>query len=295
MSVSVEKFNLGSILGQISNGGSASSGLPFQIKGLDLSSINLGGASGSGGLGGGLSGLGSLFGPAGTGIGIVAGLIPGLEGFLKNGFDFSCLGGQAFDKGKLDAKLQELKQRTDKAQTSVSEMAKFLSICYDEIQQSNLEIGRYQSGCSKSLRTKYRDACQSIFDSIDKSIFIESEHIGLDWKGTQYPAKNYTPKSGAVLGQNSVASVVPTKQEFESAIPEMREFALKNNLNPDEVIEKAHQNFFGLPWGGGINGGINTDGEWHVEGSAGTKNDNTSMYLLIAGAVAFAFVMMKKK
>ena len=303
MSAPVQSNFLENLLGSVNNTSfalpypTAGSGSGGFLAGLDFSSIVGGGssASGAGGALGGLGSLASLFGPIGAGLGVVQNLIPGLDGFLQNGFDFTCIGSQAFNKGDLDQKLNELKSEAEKGKSSVAAMGQLLYYLYDNIQLSNIEISRYSSGCSKSLRTKFRDSCQQIFDSIDKSNFTVTSWENTDWKGQKYTVPGFTPKTAGTVEMTNFSSVTP--EIFETQIkPEAIKYALANNLNPTEVVSQVEKKLF--PNGFGGSGGVvlNEDGsvDWSVQAGNTNKPDYVKISLIgLAVLVAYKFLIKK--
>lgn len=276
--VAIQHFLDDMLQSSLDGSSGAGSGVVNYLTGLDFSSVS-GSPASSGGF---FSGVGSLFGP-GTGVaaGLISNIIPGLQGFLQNGFDFTCLGAQAYKKADLDRMLNELKATADRVTNGSLPMGQFLDHCCDMIHQSNLEIGRYASGCSKSLRTKYRDSAQQVYDSIDKSGFTMSPINKVDWKGGNYVSTVHTPKVGSQTSTGIPQNI--TLEQFETEYkPQIEAYALQNGLNVDEAIQTAYSNLFG---GGTYSGGVvvNPDGsiDWNV--SAGNpKPNNTLTYGLIA-------------
>lgn len=301
MSAPVQNTFFENLLGSVGGGsfgqpyqGSGSGGGGF-LGGLDFSSILGGGStvnSGSSGLGS----LGSLLGPIGAGLGFISNLIPGLDGFLQNGFAFSCLGSQAFDKNNLDQQLNILKSTAEsvKGKTGV-EMAGLLNYCLNVVAQSNIEIAKYKSTCSKNLRAKLRDAAQQMYDAIDKASFSSSQGVGTNWDGATYPVTVHAFNGGSNVPDISLENVTP--ERFENEIkPEAIKYALANNLNPDDVVNQVQQKLF--PNGLGGSGGVilNDDGsvDWNVQ-LGNSKQPNYLMYGLLAVGVLFGYKMLNKK
>lgn len=277
---------------------------PVQNNFLDSLFLEIGSSGSSTGLGSSLTSIGSLFGPMGVGIGaatgLVSNLIPGLDGFLKNGFDFTCIGSQAFNKANLDAELQTLSGYANAIKSgSDKNIGEFLDWLMRSFNESNLEIAKYSSGCSKSLRGQLRDAVKKIYDSVDKSNFDITTVTKSAWDGAQYQTAKHTLKTGSVsLDNSSIDISTVTEEHFKQVlVPQIEQYALTNGLDVSQAIEQAHSKIFGSGNGGingGVTGGVNTNGEWWVDGSLGNRKDNTGMYILIGlGAVAVWFVTKK--
>ena len=289
--------NLDGLLSSIIGfGDGGSSGLTSTIKGLNLDSVI--GASGgnSGSLLSSLGGLSSLLGPVGSGLSMVSNLIPGLDGFLKNGYDFTCLGSQAFNKGNLDEQLNILKAKSDLAQRDggVTEIARLLNWCAENVVMSDIEIAKYKSGCSKSLRGKFRQACQDVIDSIPKDNFNVVSSNGKNWDGASFTYVGYQPKNASMQMVGQVPQV--TLEQFQNElVPQVKAYAMQNGLNPDEAVQKAYSNLF--PNGGIFGTGTITLGnegvDWEVNASNKQKDYTNILLVAVAGLVAFMF--FKKK
>lgn len=275
---------------------------PVQNNFLDNLFTEIGSGGSSTGLGSSQTSIGALFGPMGMGIGFATGLvtnlIPGLDGFLKNGFDFTCLGSQAFNKQNLDAELQTLSGYANAIKSGADKnIAEFLDWLMRSYNESNLEIAKYTSGCSKSLRGQLRDAVKKIYDSVDKSNFDISTVTKSAWDGAQYQTAKHTQKSASSTPDNSNIDIsTVTEEHFKSVlVPQIQQYALTNGLDVSQAIEQAHTKIFGTGINGGVTGGVNTNGEWWVDGSLGNRKDNTMMYVLLGlGALAVWFVTKKK-
>lgn len=274
---------------------------PVQNNFLDSLFFEIESSGSSTGLGSSLTSIGSLFGPMGAGIGAATGfvsnLIPGLDGFLKNGFDFTCIGSQAFNKSNLDAELQTLSGYANAIKSGADKnIAEFLDWLMRSFNESNLEIAKYKSGCSKSLRGQLRDAVKKIYDSVDKSKFDISTVTKSAWDGAQYQTLKHTPKTGiSSVDNTSIDISTVTEEHFKQVlVPQIQEYALTNGLDVSQAIEQAHTKIFGTGINGGVTGGVNTNGEWWVDGSLGNRKDNTGMYILI-GLGAFAVWFVTKK
>ncbi len=264
-----------------------------------------GGGSGGSGLSGVFSGVGSLFGPLGTGAGAILGvganLIPGLDGFIKNGFDFTCLGKQAFNSDNLTTELNKLSAYAQRIKSGEDkDLAGFLDNLSVIVKESEIEIGRYKSGCSKSTRAKLKDAAQKIYDSIDKSGFDTSVGTHNDWKGIPYNFTLHKLKSGSVSPDSAQIQMQDiTPEKFQSVlVPQITEYAIANGLDVQSSIETAYTKLFGSGGGpvfGGIGGGINTDGEWNVGGSLTNKKDDSMMYILGGVVLVGVWFLAKRK
>lgn len=264
-----------------------------------------GSGSGGSGLSGLFSGLGSLLGPLGTGggavLGLGANLIPGLDGFIKNGFDFTCLGKQAFNSDDLSKELNSLNAYATRIKNGEDkDVASFLDVLVRIQHESNIEIGKYKSGCSKTTRAKLRDTAQKIYDSIDKSSFDIGTQTLSNWDGQQYQSSKHTVKSGVSSMDNSQMQIGDiTPEKFQSVlVPQITEYALANGLDVQSSIESAYTKLFGSGGGpifGGIGGGINTNGDWNVGGSLSNKKDDSMMYILGGVALVGVWFLAKRK
>ena len=304
MSAPIQSSFLENLLGSVNNtsfalpyptSGSGSGGF---LAGLDFSSILGGGssASGAGGALGGLGSLASLFGPIGAGLGVVSNLIPGLDGFLQNGFAFSCLGSQAFNKGDMDALLNELKRRGEAVKGgTLDQMCGFMDYVLDNIHICDLEIGKYRSTCSKNLRSKLKESYQQVYDSVSKESMRLEPVIRTDWEGIQYSSFTHREIKGGGIPNIALENVTP--EMFESQIkPEAIKYALANNLNPTEVLSQVEKKLF--PNGVGGSGGVvlNEDGtiDWSVQAGNTNKPDYVKISLIaLAVLVAYKFLIKK--
>lgn len=283
---------LDGILGAVSSPGSSGTGsgtLNF-LTGLNSSTATGSGASG-------ITGLLSTLGPIGSGVGMVANLIPGLDGFLENGFDFTCLGGQAYGKNNLNQQLNDLKLTSEKYQNGQITKPEFLNWLHGTGVDSRKEISRYKSGCSKSLRTKFLEATDGVYNSIDKSDIRTVSGTRQDWKGETVEKVEHFLKEGFQAGSGSnILPTITVEQFNREYVPQIQAYALQNGLDQNEAIKTAYDKLFPGSGGWGGSGGVtvNEDGsiDWNVE--AGNNRNNTITYVLLAGAALFAWKMLKK-
>ena len=304
MSALVQSKSLENILGSIGGG---SFGLPFAgsgsgsggfLAGLDFSSLLGGGASGGGaGLAlGGLGGLAGLLGPIGAALGVVPNLIPGLDGFLQNGFAFSCLGSQAFNKGDMDSLLNELKRRAEAVKGgTVDQMCGFMDYVLDNIHICDLEIGKYRSTCSKNLRSKLKETYQQLYDSVSKESMRLEPVIRTDWEGIQYSSFTHREIKGGGVPNTALENITPELYQTQVK-PEAIKYALANNLNPTEVVSQVEKKLF--PNGFGGSGGVVLNGDGTIDWSVQAGNTNKPDYVkisLIGLAVLVAYKFLIKK
>ena len=292
MSVLMQNSFLDGTLGAVSSPGSSGTGsgtLNF------LTGLNSSTASGAGAAG--VSGLLGLLGPVGAGVGMVANLVPGLDGFLENGFDFTCLGGQAYDKNELNRQLNELKITAEKYKNGQTTKPEFLNWLHWSGVDSRKEISRYRSGCSKSLRTKFLEATDGVYNSIDKSDIRTVSGTRQDWKGETVEKLEHYLKDGVLSSGNSNQLPTITVEQFNSEyVPQIQAYALQNGLDQNEAVKTAYDKLFPGSGGWGGSGGVvlNEDGtiDWNVE--AGNNRNNTMTYILLAGVALVAWKVLKK-
>lgn len=283
---------LDGILGSVSSPGYSGTGsgtLNF-LTGLNTSTATGSGASG-------INGVLSLLGPVGSGLGLVANLIPGLDGFLENGFDFTCIGGQAYDKNNLNQQLNDLKVASDKYKSGEFTKADYLNWLHHASVDSRKEISRYKSGCSKALRQKFLDATDGLYNSIDKSDIRIVAGTRQDWKGETVEKLEHYFKDGVSGSANSNQLPTITEAQFYSEyVPQIQAYALQNGLDQNEAVKTAYEKLFPGSGGWGGSGGVtvNEDGsiDWNVE--AGNNRNNTMTYVLLAGAALLAWKVLKK-
>lgn len=268
------------------------SGIVNFLNGLDFTNLG-GGGSSSTSSGGFLSGIANIIAPGtGTAASLISNLIPGLEGFLQNGFDFTCLGAQAFNKNDLDGRLNMLKTEVSKLnQSDLSTVESLANWCAYQIGWSDKAISQFKSGCSKSLMGKFKTACLDSLNSLKNSFkFSISQATGDSHMG-QFTIEKYTLNSS-----NSSNEVLPqnvTIEQFETEYkPQIEQYALANGLDVTETIQQVYTKFFpdGGIYGSGTLGG---DG-WNVGVNVGEQTPNYGLYALIAVGGFMAFKMLKK-
>lgn len=252
----------------------------------------------------------SLLGPIGQGLGLFTSLVPGLDGFLKSGFDFSCLGSQAFDKNNLDDCLKDLQNRATVAQNSqdFNKLADLATFCDGVVHESAIEISKYRSGCSKSLRQKFSDAAQSVLDSLDLSKFDAAEVTKHNWDGGAYQGTEYKAKHGGMYSTMDLSKITP--EIFNaSVVPALTQKALVDGVEPKSYIDLAKNALFpneNLGTGSGSTSGnvppfagavqIGVDENGNIIWSASATNQpqtNTLLYIILA-VVAFLIFSKKK-
>lgn len=297
MSAPAMSSDLAEILKAVGSGSSGSSGTASGsgvvnlIKGLDLSSL--------GGMSGGISAaslaaVGSLFGPLGTAVGAAAGLIPGLDGFLANGFDFTCLGAQAYnnnDHKQFLARLQSKVSGVDQNSIdSVNELVNWLCV---EIAISDAEISKFKSGCSKSMRGKYKEACQDALNKILAAFDYTETTVSGNYHAGSFSGVGYhlNAAKGVGVPADTFANMTPEKFETELK-PQIEAYALQNGLDVQQTIQTAYSKLFP---NGGIYGGGSIGGDgWEVNGSFGNQPTNWGGYAILAAAGFAVYKLLKK-
>ncbi|SEF62319.1 hypothetical protein SAMN05421847_0478 [Halpernia humi] len=252
----------------------------------------------------------SLLGPIGQGIGIFANLVPGLDGFLKSGFDFSCLGSQAFDKNNLNDCLKDLQNRATVAQNSqdYNKLAELATFCDGVVRESAIEISRYRSGCSKSLRQKYADAAQSVLDSLDLTKFNATEVTKHNWDGGSYQGTDYKAKQGGMYSTLDLSKITP-EIFTSSVVPALTQKALTDGVDPKSYIDLAKNSLFPNenlgsgtgsstgnvpPFAGAVQIGVDENGNIIWSASA-TNQPQTNTFLYIILAIVAYLIISKKK
>ncbi|HAO06541.1 MAG TPA: hypothetical protein DCQ50_06015 [Chryseobacterium sp.] len=300
MSAPVQNNFLYGLLGGIEGtftqpiGGSSqnSSGIVNILNGLNLGGIG-GGSPTSSGLSGLLTSVGSSLGPIGAALGFVSNLIPGLDGFLSNGMDFSCLGSQAYNSNDYNNHLNSVKaelQKFDK--TTLQGVADCANYLQRVIKEGEIEIGKYRSGCSKNLRRKMNSDCQSILDGIDKSMFETFTETSKTWDNQPYSYTAYRPKAGATA---TPFSTEITQQQYEQVKLQVQTYASQNGLDYSEAMQQVDSKLFpnGFPsWH--INAGSDGSGGVDWEVSAGNKKPNYIGYAILAACAFFGWKVLKK-
>lgn len=302
MSAPIQNLFLTGVLGgieatqtqPISGTSQNASGILNVLNGLNFGGVG-GGASSSSGLSGLFAAVGGSLGPIGAALGIVANLIPGLDGFLKNGMDFTCLGSQAYNSTDYNNHLNSVKaelQKFDK--TTMQGAADCANYLARVIKEGEIEVGKYRSGCSKNLRLKMNSDCQAILDGIDKSNFETFTESSKTWDNQPFSYTAYRPKAGSA-GTATPFSTEITQQQYEQVKLQVQTYAAQNGLNYDESMSQVDAKLFpnGFPsWH--INAGSDGSGGVDWEVSAGNKKPNYLGYAILGACAFFGWKFIKK-
>lgn len=269
-----------------------------------------------------MAGLESL---AIDGIGTAFGLPPGTASTAVSTItkifgikDLSCIGGQAFNKQTLESFLATRKQRMQ-AVTNTQQYADFLTDLTIEIGQSELELPRYSSVCSKDYRNQYLTKVKELFSLFYvPNKFKEQKTSMVDFKGGTLNYTKFSPitleavtlsDNGAIfqssvnvqqtiandylnqlMGQNQVSSVSPVQnttglesQILPSELTALQTYATTNGLQLTDLIPKF------------LNGQITVQNGKVIWGVSATNQEPTNQYLLFGAIGLIAFALLRKK
>lgn len=225
-----------------------------------------------------------------------------LDGFIKNGFDFTCLGGQAVTTAKVQDVLKRLDEHI-KREVATNDPQRIEILANDlavAIEDGKRTPNNLRSGCSKKLIIELTNRV----DGIRSELLSKLPHTSTrgNWTSKYWKTLGNEPNHSPMTFEIELTHIqqsteikdlsVSVPQEFISQYgKQINDFALSNGLDPNETIKQAYQKFVS---DGGITGNISigSDGnvDWNV--SAGNQPNYTPFY--IAAVALLAWKVLKK-
>lgn len=206
-----------------------------------------------------LNALGNL-----SGVPLLTKLIPGFDGFIKNGFKFSCLGSQAVSQKDVQSRLTELEQKTAGVDLSnPNALNNFRNDLEGTKGYFQGEIGKLKSACSKKNTQIIIDAYQNVINSLPA---VESSLAQTTNTEMQFNAQQE-------LGINKIAS----------------ELAQTTSQTLAQATQQVKQGIFG--------GSIFIDEQGNITWSASAGNEpqpNYGQLAMIAGGAFLLYKLIKK-